>query len=122
MDCSRRRAPCSDGGFTRREDETMMRLLLLDAHGNRAKATGNGGCVARVEWSVKTAGLQFLQRRDDNPRALAEVSTATQSFIVHKNIFGDVEEHYDGSPSRRVSPNALYLSTIKYLPMRIKAS
>ena len=83
MDCSRRRAPWADGGGKRRGDETVMRILLLDAHENRAEATGDGSCVARVEWSVEKAGPQFGQRCDDISRALPEVSTATQSFISH---------------------------------------
>ena len=105
MDCSRLRAPWAVGGGRHRGDETVVRILLLDVHKTRAQATGDGGCVARVEWSVEKARPQFGQRRDDIPRALPEVSTAMQRFISHKNICGDVEEairrHLD-SKSRRV--------------------
>ena len=92
MDCSRRRVPRAIGGGRRRGDETVVRILLLDVHEYRAQATGDGGRVARVEWSVENAGPQFGQRRDDIPRALPEVSPTTQSFISHKNICRDVEE------------------------------
>ena len=108
MNCSIRRAPWEVGAGRRRWDETVVRILLLDVHKKRARATGDGGCIARVKWSVESTGPQFGQKRDDIPRALPVVFTATESFISYKNICGDVKKKQsDGSSIQKVSPSAL---------------
>ena len=105
MDCSRRRAPWADGGGKRRGDETVMRILLLDAHENRAEATGDGSCVAPVKWGVEETGPKFGERSDDISTALPEVLIGTIGSIFHEDVCGDDEETISGqldTKSRRV--------------------
>ena len=92
MDYNRRRAPSANGNGKSRGIKTVVRILLLDVYENRGQATGDGGCVARIKSSVNKARPELGQWRDGLPKALLEMSTATQSFISLKNGCDDIKQ------------------------------